>query len=136
MDFDCLVGATGNDYTITTDETSGDSWTTAGGVNCLSGSATRDTLENHLITNTPGGSSSKAYTTTGKMAWKGPYVPSVPVDPWGSKYLVNIGKLDPSVSKGVWVLSGGPDGNIETAADASNTSSIAAGGDDIIARVR
>jgi len=135
-DFDCLVSDTGNDFTTTTDETTGDSWTTAGSVNCLAGSATRDTLEDHLITNTPGGTATKAYIATGKMAWEGPYLPSVPVDPWGNKYLVNVGKLDPSVSKGVWVISAGPDGNLETVADASNTSSITAGGDDIIARIR
>lgn len=135
-DFDCLIGNDGLEHTTTTDETTGDSWTSSGGVQCQSGSTTRDTLENHLITNTPGGSATKAYGTTGKTAWKGPYVPSIPQDPWGNKYIVNIGKIDPSVNKAVWVISSGPDGNLETAADANAASSFTAGGDDIIARVK
>ncbi len=135
-DYDCLVGGAGNDYTTATDLTTSDSWTSSGGIQCQSGSATRDTIEDHLITNTPGGSSGKAYGTSGKTAWKGPYLPSIPSDPWGNRFLVNIGKLDPSVTKGVWVISAGPNGNLETAADASATSAINPGGDDIIARVR
>lgn len=134
-DFDCLIGNDGFEHTTTTDQTTG-SWTSAAGVQCQSGSATRDTLENHLITNTPGGSATKAYGTTGKTAWKGPYLPSIPQDPWGNKYIVNIGKIDPSVNKAVWVISAGPDGNLETAADANAASSFTAGGDDLIARVK
>jgi type II secretory pathway pseudopilin PulG len=135
-DFDCLIGNDGFNHTTATDETAADSWTSSGGVQCQSENATRDTLENHLITNTPGGSATKAYGTTGKTAWKGPYLPSIPQDPWGNKYLVNIGKLDPSVNKAVWAISAGPDGNLETSADANAASSFAAGGDDIIARVK
>jgi len=137
-DFECLVSDTGFDFTTASDLTTNDSWTGGtGAVTCQSGSATRDTLENHLITNTPNSAgTARAYIATGKNAWKGPYLPSIPSDPWGNKYLVNIGKTDPSVSKGVWVISAGPNGNLETASDASNTSSISAGGDDIIARVR
>lgn len=135
-DFDCLYSLLGNDYSIATDATTGDSWTSGAGVQCQAGSSTRDTIENHLISNTPGGASANAYVTTGKIAWKGPYVPSIPADPWGNKYLVNIGKADPGVSKAVWVISAGPNGNLETAADASATSSISPSGDDIIARVK
>jgi len=135
-DFDCLYSLLGNDYTIATDATTGDSWTSGGGVQCQSGSATRDTLENHLINNTPGGASANGYVTSSKIAWKGPYLPSIPPDPWGNKYVVNIGKSDPGATKAVWVISAGPNGNLETAADASATSSISPSGDDIIARVK
>ena len=135
-DFDCLAGGGGNDHTTVTDVTAGDSWTSGAGVQCQAGSTTRDTLENHLITNTPGASGTKAYATTGRFAWKGPYLPSVPQDPWGNKYIVNVGKFDPAVAKATWVLSAGPDGNIDTASDASSTATVAAAGDDIIARVR
>ncbi|MDO8678937.1 MAG: type II secretion system protein GspG [Acidobacteriota bacterium] len=135
-DFDCLYSLLGNDYTIATDATTGASWTTSAGVQCQAGSATRDTLENHLINNTPAGASANAYVTTGKIAWKGPYLPSLPADPWGNKYVVNIGKSDPGASKAVWVISAGSNGNIETAADASARSSIDPSGDDIIARVK
>ena len=49
VDFDCLYSSSGNDFATTTDETTSDSWTSGGGVQCQSGSATRDTIENHLI---------------------------------------------------------------------------------------
>jgi type II secretory pathway pseudopilin PulG len=135
-DFDCLYSLLGNALTTVTDTTASDSWTSSGGVQCQSGSTTSDTLENQLINNTPGGASANAYVTTGKIAWKGPYLPSIPSDPWGNKYLVNVGKADPGVSKAVWVISAGPNGNLETAADANAASSISPSGDDIIARVK
>lgn len=140
-DFDCLYGATGATVTTTLDSTSGLTWTSSGGVQCQNGSTLRDTIENHLITNTPGApaaGSTKAYATTGKNAWRGPYLPSVPSDPWGNSYLVNIGKGDPAAAtkKAVWVISAGPNGAFETPADANRASTLAAVGDDIIARIQ
>jgi len=135
-DFDCLYSSAGADHSTTTDVTAGDSWTSGAGVQCQTGSSTRDTLENHLITNTPGASATKSYGTTGKTAWKGPYLQSIPPDPWGNRYLVNIGKIDPSINKGVWVISAGPNGTIETGSDANAASSFTPGGDDIIARLK
>ncbi len=135
-DFDCLYSAAGNDPATTTDATTGDSWTSGAGVQCQAGSTTRDSLENHLINDTPGGSSTKAYATTGKTAWKGPYLPSIPADPWGNHYLVNIGKADPGAGKAMWVISAGPNGQLETGSDATATSTISVVGDDIIARVK
>lgn len=135
-DFDCLHGSKGSDWTTVTDATTSDTWTSSGGIQCQSGSATRDTIENQMILNTPGGSGTKAYPTSGISAWKGPYLSSVPVDPWGNKYLVNIGKADPGASKAVWVISGGPNGLIETSSDAAVTGTVTPGGDDIIARVK
>lgn len=133
-DFDCLYGAAGLDHSTATDSTT--SWTSGAGVQCQAASTTRDTIGNHLISNTPGGSGTKAYATTGKTAWKGPYLPSIPADPWGNRYLVNIGKADPGAGKAMWVISAGPNGQLETSSDASATSTISAGGDDIIARVK
>lgn len=136
-DYDCLYGAAGNAPTSATD--SGGTWTGGGGgVACQAASTTRDVLANHLISNTPGGSSSKAYVTTGKNAWRGPYLPSIPADPWGNAYLVNIGKADPALStkKAVWVISAGPNGQIETTSDTAASGTVTAGGDDIIARIQ
>lgn len=140
-DFECLHGSVGNEWTTTTDASTGSSWTGgAGGVTCQAGSGTRDTIENHLILNTPTSATcsgtSCAYTTSGISAWKGPYLPSVPVDPWGNKYLVNIGKANPSDGKAVWVISGGPNGLLETPSDASASATVTPGGDDIISRVK
>jgi len=136
VDFDCLYGSNGNEWATTTDATTSDTWTSSGGIQCQSGSTTRDTIEDHLILNTPGGSGTKAYSTSGISAWKGPYLSSVPVDPWGNKYLVNVGKADPGANKAVWVISGGPNGSIETSSDAAVTGTVTPGGDDIIARVK
>ena len=135
-DFDCLVGSVGADFTTDTDGTTSDTWTSAGGIQCQSGSAKVDTIENHLITNTPGGSATKNYTTSGISAWEGPYLPSVPADPWGNKYLVNIGKADPSAGKAVWVISGGSNGQLETSSDGSASGTLTPGGDDIVARIK
>jgi prepilin-type N-terminal cleavage/methylation domain-containing protein len=140
-DFDCLYGSSGNEWTTATDATGSASWTSAGGVQCQAGSATRDTIENQLILNTPGGSTCpgvgcKAYTTSGISAWNGPYLPSVPADPWGNKYLVNVGKADPNAGKAVWVISGGPNGSLETSANAAANGTLTPVGDDIVARVK
>jgi prepilin-type N-terminal cleavage/methylation domain-containing protein len=134
-DFDCLYGP-GSAPIAATDPTG--TWTGGAGVNCLAASTTRDTIQNFLIANTPGASATKNYVTTGKNAWRGPYLPSVPVDPWGNPYLINIGKADPSAAtqKAVWVISAGPNGNFETNADLAATSALSASGDDIVARVK
>ena len=92
-------------------------------------------LSGQLILNTP------AYTTTGGRAWKGPYVDAIPaLDPWGRSYLVNILNADPdaegNTQKWVIVLSAGPDGNVDTAADTAGTANPAVAGDDVIARVK
>jgi type II secretory pathway pseudopilin PulG len=136
-DYDCLISVDGVDFTTATDLTTGDSWTSAGGVQCQSGSTTRDTVENHLIVNNPGAlGANYPYTTTGITPWKGPYLQSLPADPWGSKYLVNIGKMDPGAGKAVFVLSAGPNRNIETGSDQAVNTTFSAGGDDILSRVK
>lgn len=137
VDFDCLYGSEGLGFSTANDASASDSWT-SGAVQCQSGSTTRDTLENHLILNTPGGSGTKAYVTTGKIAWRGPYLTRVPQDPWGNAFLVNIGKGDPSAAtkKAVFVISAGPDGLLNTSSDAARNAVVTASGDDIIARIQ
>lgn len=122
-DFDCLQGSVGGDPDVGTS-----------GWAC----AVKDTIDNHMIINAPAGDATKKYKTTGKTAWKGPYLPNVPADPWGKRYLVNIGQANPSASpaKAVWVLSAGPDGKIDTAFDKDAATTFTASGDDIIARVK
>jgi prepilin-type N-terminal cleavage/methylation domain-containing protein len=136
-DFDCLYGG-GNAFTTANDSTASDSWTSAAGVQCQAASTTRDTLENHLITNTPGASGTKAYVNTGKIAWRGPYLAGVPQDPWGNAFLVNIGKGDPAAAtkKAVFVISAGPNGLLETSSDAARNAVVSPSGDDIIARIQ
>lgn len=132
-DFDCLVGGQGIGFTSVEDTTAGTSWST-----CYTVSTTDDTIDNHLIANAPGGSGAKLYKITGKTAWKGPYLPSVPSDPWGKPYLVNIKQMDPAAAtpKAAWVISAGPNGTLETPFDQNASVSLGPSGDDIIARVK
>lgn len=92
-----------------------------------------DTLDNHLLRNTPGGSSGGAYPTTGTVRWRGPYVAGgTPLDPWGRPYLVTV-RSGTSTSatnyKRLVVISAGPDGAINTPAALTAATDIA--GDDI-----
>ena len=78
-------------------------------------------LAEQLVNNTPGYA---LKTPTSQFGWNGPYFSSdIGADPWGNRYLVNIGLIDTSpgaaTSSGqaklaVWVLSAGPNGTIET----------------------
>ncbi|MCA8977576.1 MAG: type II secretion system protein GspG [Planctomycetes bacterium] len=92
-----------------------------------------DTLDNHLLTNTPGGQTSAAYATTGNMRWRGPYTSGMaPLDPWGRPYVVNVisGWYSHATNyKRIWVLSAGPDGTFSTNSLATKTTEIT--GDDI-----
>jgi general secretion pathway protein G len=87
-------------------------------------------LVGQLVTNTPG------YTTgNGLRSWKGPYTDAIPaVDAWGNPYVVNIG--DAAGTQAVLVVSGGPNGVVETSADLSTTTNVTPTEDDIIARVK
>jgi len=131
-DYTCLTGSQGVAFTSAEDSTSGTSWSS-----CWTSGA-NDTIERHLVSNAPGGSGSKAYSTTGRNKWEGPYLPSLEADPWNKPYLVNVKQMDPAAStpKAAWVLSAGPNGRIETAFDQNAATSVTPSGDDIIARVK
>ncbi len=67
-----------------------------------------DTFADQLIDNDP------SYTTTGEFAWRGPYQKEFATDPWGKKFLCNVGSLSAGSTTPVYVLSAGPDGIVET----------------------
>ena len=92
---------------------------------------TTDTIRNQLMDNAPG------YPVTDpKRAWRGPYLPKDPTDPWGRKYVVNVDTLKPGVKmKDVVVLSAGSDGVIQTQLN-QDPESFVRGGDDIVYHVR
>jgi prepilin-type N-terminal cleavage/methylation domain-containing protein len=108
-------------------------WTTA-----VAGS-----LVDQLVINAPGYS---MRTPTSQFGWNGPYFSSeLASDPWGNRYVVNIGLID--VSPGavtaagrpkmaVWVLSAGPNGIIETPFASSILVAARPGGDDIGTRIQ
>jgi type II secretory pathway pseudopilin PulG len=91
-----------------------------------------DFLERHLVTNTPGGAG--AYTTAGAGPWRGTYI-NAPIDPdpWGNRYAVNVNYFRTTTTNDVFVLSAGPDEEINTAFTINGATP---GGDDIIAVVR
>lgn len=79
------------------------------------------TMDNHLMTN-----------AFGYANWKGPYMAGVTADPWANQYLNNIGVMaDSSATTPCWIISGGPNGTLETA----ETDTVL-GGDDIGLRIR
>lgn len=92
-----------------------------------------DTLDNHLLSNTPGGSAGGAYPSTGSVRWRGPYLAGgSPLDPWGRPYLVTVRagtSTNATNYKKLYVLSAGANGAIETSANLTATTDLA--GDDL-----
>ncbi len=102
-------------------------------------------IHNHLVTNNPNGNGTVNeagidYKTT---KWKGPYIAKLSEDPFGNAYIVHIGAMQkngcpvgstgspptctiPATGRQGWILSAGPDGNLDTAPTATQLS-----GDDI-----
>ena len=116
---------------------------------------TSDSIENHLRLNTPGGDAANEYPARGSGAfgsddqrgWDGPYLEEVPVDPWGTKFLINIQELNVghlSTTHGgvdtiiaVLVISAGANREIETSAvQVINGGNVVVAGDDIVFRIR
>ncbi len=93
---------------------------------------TIDTLRNQLQSNTPQGVAAEAWDTTGTASpWIGPYLKQSPLDPWGRPYLVTVRSgwsTDVVADRGVWVLSAGPDGCVQTTTYDYNARPV---GDDI-----
>ena len=74
-------------------------------------------------------------TTSGRVAWNGPYVGGIGEDPWGSKYFVTGRALKPGTLT-AFVLSAGPDRTISTPLDQTRGTAFVIGGDDIVSIVR
>lgn len=98
-----------------------------------------DFLQRQLVTNTPisGGSyntSSCTPVSAPTNCWRGTYL-SAPVDPdpWGNRYAVNVLYLRSSTSNDVFVLSTGPDEEIDTA---FTVNGVTPGDDDITSVIR
>jgi prepilin-type N-terminal cleavage/methylation domain-containing protein len=103
---------------------------------------TTDTINNQLISNVPGYTMKTATATFG---WNGPYLSSaIGADAWNNRYAVNIGLIDTTqgtqtaaggVKSAVWVMSAGPNGQIDTPYTQILTSA-AINGDDLATRVQ
>jgi type II secretory pathway pseudopilin PulG len=101
-------------------------------VNPVGTSPMVDFLERHLVTNTPIGGGS--YTTGGGGPWRGAYI-SAPIDgdPWGNRYAVNTLYLRSTTTNDTFVLSAGPDEQIDSAFAINGAYP---GDDDIISVIR
>ncbi len=99
-------------------------------------------LSDQLLVNAPGYA---VRTATSQFGWNGPYLSSeLRSDPWGNRYLVNIGLIDTSAGvqtlagrpkAAVWVLSAGPNGTVETPFAQPVTTAFT-GGDDLAFRIQ
>ena len=124
---DLLIGP-GNVPTVT----AANLWTTG----------TTDTLAHQLLSNTP---VYAAKTATSQFGWNGPYLSSdIGADAWNNRYAVNIGLIDTNqgiqtsggaTKSAVWVISAGPNGQLETSYTQAVTSAVVSG-DDIAVRVQ
>lgn len=103
---------------------------------------TNDTIANQLMGNTP---TYTVKTATNTYGWNGPYLSSgIGADPWNNRYMVNVNLIDTTLGtqtsagvtkSAVWVISAGPNGQIETAYAQSITTAVT-GGDDIGVRIQ
>jgi prepilin-type N-terminal cleavage/methylation domain-containing protein len=101
-----------------------------------------DTLVNQLMSNTP------TYTmknATSQFGWNGPYLSTaIGADAWNNRLAVNVGLIDTTIGvqtaagvtkSAVWVISAGPNGQLETPYGQPITTA-ATTGDDIAVRVQ
>lgn len=139
------VGTGTGDLTLQLPADTGALWSLAGDT---SGTPTRNNVFNHLAVNNPNADATTDdaaadYRTTGTSRWRGPYITKLGVDPWGNAYIVHVGAMQrngcPVNSTGAtplctvplagargWILSAGPDGNLDTGPTAT-----ALAGDDL-----
>ena len=103
---------------------------------------TTDALADQLVANAPGYT---AKTATAQFGWNGPYLTStIGPDPWNNRYAVNIGLIDTTAGtqtaagatkSAVWMITAGPNGQIETAYSQAITTAVSSG-DDIAFRIQ
>ncbi len=103
---------------------------------------TTDNLADQLMSNAP------SYTlknATAQFGWNGPYLSStIGADPWNNRYAVNVGLIDTTAGtqtsagmtkSAVWVISAGPNGQLDTPYAQPLTGAVVAG-DDIAVRIQ
>jgi len=57
--------------------------------------------------------------SNGGERWKGPYLQSIPADPWGNAYIINVNGFFNMEEKAM-IISAGPDGVIDTSLHSSS----------------
>ena len=86
----------------------------------------RNNAFNHLVANNPNADATTAQADVDYKStkWKGPYISKIGKDPFGFAYIAGVGAMETSgnpVATGAkgWIISAGPDGNLDTAPSAS-----------------
>lgn len=115
-------------------------WTLAGD---MSATPARNNAFNHLALNDPNANATSDEANIDYRAWRGPHISKLGPDPWGRAYIIHVGAMQrngcPVASTGAppactvpaagargWILSAGPDGNLDTGPTATQLA-----GDDI-----
>jgi type II secretory pathway pseudopilin PulG len=70
-----------------------------------------------------------------RSGWKGSYL-QIASDPWGTAYFVTANHLKPDSTLAAFVVSAGPNQNLDTDPNQAKTASITVGNDDIVVRIR
>lgn len=132
------VNANANDPTADLPADSGALWNFATNISpAVGGNPARNNIFNHLVVNNPGtnATTDEAGIDYNTKAWKGPYIGRLGLDPWGHAYIAHIGAMQkkgcpvgstgtppactaPAAGRG-WILSAGPDGNLDTGPNAT-----------------
>jgi general secretion pathway protein G len=112
----CNTGGAPTQYFERLDSSTG---TAPGYSGCAWPAGENDTFFNHLTVNT------RNYPN-----WRGPYLETVQIDPWGRQYRLWARGLT-SATEHAWVICAGPNGNIET-----DETAATAVGDDIAMMLR
>lgn len=103
-------------------------WTLAGD---MSPTPARNNAFNHLAVNDPNANATTDEANIDYRAWRGPHISKLGPDPWGRAYIVHIGAMQtngcpvnstgappactvPTAGARGWILSAGPDGNLDT----------------------
>ena len=104
---------------------------------------TTDQIDRQLLTNAP---SYTAKTAASAFGWNGPYLSGgIGADAWNNRYMINVGVIDTTqgtqtsagaTKTAVWVISAGPNGQIETPPTQTITAAVAPTGDDIGVRIQ
>jgi len=104
----------------------------SGGTWNLAATTATTTLELWINANYSGVSTTNTFP---KSAFRGPYVAHIDTDPWGNEYLLNAGNLA-NTTNHAFVISAGPDGNLETLKTQSATAALSVMNDDLVSVIQ
>ena len=135
------VGTGNGDPTSQLPSDTGSLWTLT--VGDMSTVPARNNAFNHIMVNNPNADATTGQAGVDYNNWKGPYITNLGQDPWGHAYIVHIGAMQkngcpvgstgappactaPAAGTFGWILSAGPDGNLDTGPTATQLT-----GDDV-----